>query len=227
MNNPTRHIAKYFGYQFTDTELLQLALTHRSAARLHNERLEFLGDAVLGMVTADWLYENFAKEPEGKLTRMRSSLVKGDTLASIAQESNLGELIALGPGEMKSGGQRRASILADVVEAILGAIYLEAGLEETRRVILKLLKSRLAALDPNAHIKDFKTRLQEYLQSRKLPLPNYDVVSIKGKDHAQTFTVSCQIEALSINIQASGPSRRRAEQQAAELAIAAIEEKTK
>ena len=161
MINPTKHIAKHFGYQFTDTKLLKLALTHRSAAKLHNERLEFLGDAILGMVAADWLYANFPKEPEGKLTRMRSSLVKGDTLASIAQDTQLGDLIALGPGEMKSGGHRRASILADVVEAILGAIYLEAGLEQSRKVILKLLDSRLVALDPNAHIKDFpKGRLR-------------------------------------------------------------------
>ena len=225
MINPTKHIAKHFGYQFTDTKLLKLALTHRSAAKLHNERLEFLGDAILGMVAADWLYANFPKEPEGKLTRMRSSLVKGDTLASIAQDTQLGDLIALGPGEMKSGGHRRASILADVVEAILGAIYLEAGLEQSRKVILKLLDSRLAALDPNAHIKDFKTRLQEYLQSRKLPLPLYEVVNIAGKDHAQIFTVRCTIEPLSICIEATGPSRRRAEQQAAEIAIEKIEEK--
>lgn len=224
MELTNKHIAKFFGYQFEDLSLLNLALTHRSAAKQHNERLEFLGDAVLGMVVADWLYENFPKEPEGKLTRMRASLVKGETLAKIAQENQLGDLIALGSGEMKSGGHRRASILADVVEALLGAIYLESGLEQTRAVIVKLLASRMSALDPNAHPKDFKTRLQEYLQSRKQPLPVYEVVNIHGQDHAQTFTVSCVIESLNSKIEGSGPSRRRAEQQAAEFAIAKIEE---
>ena len=224
MNHPDKHIVKHFGYQFKDLGLLSLALTHRSAAKQHNERLEFLGDAVLGMVAADWLYEHFPKEPEGKLTRMRASLVKGDTMAKIAQETFLGDLISLGSGEMKSGGHRRASILADVVEALLGAIYLEAGLEQTRLVILRLLSSRMEKLDPNAHPKDFKTRLQEYLQSRKLPLPLYEVVNIQGQDHAQTFTVSCTIESLSSKIEGVGPSRRRAEQQAAEFAIAKIEE---
>ena len=224
MNHPDKHIAKFFGYQFNDLSLLKLALTHRSAAKQHNERLEFLGDAVLGMVVADWLYEHFPKEPEGKLTRMRASLVKGVTLAQIAQEAHLGEFIALGSGEMKSGGHRRASILADVVESLLGAIYLESGLEQTRQVILTLFKSRMSGLDPNAHPKDFKTQLQEYLQSRKLPLPVYEVVKIEGQDHAQTFTVSCKVESLTTNFEGAGPSRRRAEQSAAEFAIAKIEE---
>jgi ribonuclease-3 len=223
MIDPTRHIAKQFGYTFEDGELLSLALTHRSAAKNHNERLEFLGDAVLGMVVAEWLYLNFPNEPEGKLTRMRASLVKGDTLASLAKTAELGDLIQLGPGELKSGGHRRTSILADVVESLLGAIYLDAGLDACRDVILRLLQNRLNALDPNAHPKDAKTRLQEYLQSRKLPLPDYEVLSIEGKDHAQTFTVSCNIQSIKVKAQGAGASRRRAEQNAADKALSTIE----
>ncbi|HCA77871.1 MAG TPA: ribonuclease III, partial [Alteromonas sp.] len=164
-------LSQRLGYQFSNVELLQQALTHRSAAKQHNERLEFLGDAVLGMVVAQALFKRFPTVPEGKLTRMRSTLVKGDTLAELGREADVGELLKLGPGELKSGGHRRSSIIADAMEAILGAIYLEAGLEATTEVILRLWQSRIDKLDPNEHPKDAKTRLQEFLQSRKLPLP--------------------------------------------------------
>ena len=212
-------LSQRLGYQFSNVELLQQALTHRSAAKQHNERLEFLGDAVLGMVVAQALFKRFPTVPEGKLTRMRSTLVKGDTLAELGREADVGELLKLGPGELKSGGHRRSSIIADAMEAILGAIYLEAGLEATTEVILRLWQSRIDKLDPNEHPKDAKTRLQEFLQSRKLPLPVYVVVDISGKDHDQTFVVHCQIESLGKPMKGTGTSRRKAEQQAARNAL--------
>ena len=212
-------LSQRLGYQFSNVELLQQALTHRSAAKQHNERLEFLGDAVLGMVVAQALFKRFPTVPEGKLTRMRSTLVKGDTLAELGREADVGELLKLGPGELKSGGHRRSSIIADAMEAILGAIYLEAGLEATTEVILRLWQSRIDKLDPNEHPKDAKTRLQEFLQSRKLPLPVYEVVDISGKDHDQTFVVHCQIESLGKPMKGTGTSRRKAEQQAARNAL--------
>ncbi|GGF75573.1 ribonuclease III [Alteromonas lipolytica] len=207
------------GYRFADVELLKQALTHRSAAKEHNERLEFLGDAVLGMVVAQALYKRFPSVPEGKLTRMRSTLVKGETLAELGREADVGELLKLGPGELKSGGHRRSSIIADAMEAILGAIYLEAGMDTTAEVILRLWQSRIERLDPNEHPKDAKTRLQEFLQSRKLPLPVYEVVDISGKDHDQTFVVHCHIESMAKPMQGTGTSRRKAEQQAARNAL--------
>ncbi|MCW8092897.1 ribonuclease III [Alteromonas sp. ASW11-130] len=213
------YISKVLGYTFQDVAMLDLALTHRSAAKVHNERLEFLGDAVLGMVIGEALFKKFPNVPEGKLTRMRSTLVKGDTLAELAREAKMGDLIKLGPGEMKSGGSRRGSILADAVEAVLGAIYLEAGMETVKEVILKLWQERIAQLDPNAHPKDNKTRLQEYLQSRRLPLPTYEVINITGKDHAQTFEVSCLAAGLHQPVVALGESRRKAEQQAAKITL--------
>ncbi len=217
--NPYAKLSRQIGYEFKDTGLLKQALTHRSAAKQHNERLEFLGDAVLGMIIARELYDKFPQVPEGKLTRMRSTLVKGDTLAELARESDVGELMNLGPGELKSGGHRRSSIIADAMEAIIGAIYLEAGLEQTEQVVLHLWKSRINKLDPNEHPKDAKTRLQEFLQSRKLPLPVYEVVKITGKDHAQIFVVHCQVANLNSPLEGVGSSRRKAEQQAANLAL--------
>ncbi len=213
------HFNKVLGYTFNDEAMLEQALTHRSAAKAHNERLEFLGDAVLGMVIGEALFRKFPQVPEGKLTRMRSTLVKGDTLAELAREAKMGELIKLGPGELKSGGSRRGSILADAVEAVLGAIYLEAGMQTVQEVILKLWQQRIESLDPNAHPKDNKTRLQEYLQSRKMPLPTYDVINITGKDHAQTFEVSCHAAGLEEPVLAQGDSRRKAEQQAAKITL--------
>ncbi|MGB3725547.1 MAG: ribonuclease III [Glaciecola sp.] len=219
MINPYIKLLKHIGYEFTDVGLLKQALTHRSANKTHNERLEFLGDAVLGLVIAQRMYEKFPDLPEGKLTRMRSNLVKGDTLAKVARELDLGELIKLGPGEMKSGGHRRDSILADVVEAIIGAVYLDAGLEAATNIIDVLFAKRIENLNPNVQIKDNKTQLQEYLQSRQIDLPDYQVVEISGKDHAQTFTVECTVAALDAQQSGSGRSRRIAEQEAAKLVL--------
>lgn len=209
-------------YRFNDLKLLEQALTHRSADKQHNERLEYLGDAVLGMCIAEVLYRKFPKQPEGKLTRMRSNLVKGHTLSAIARELSLGQFIRLGSGEMKSGGHRRDSILADAVEALLGAIYLESGLHAASAVIDRLFSSRIAELDPNIQIKDNKTQLQEYLQSRQIELPNYEVVSISGKDHAQTFEVRCRVDTLDLSESAKGKSRRIAEQEAAKTILEKI-----
>jgi ribonuclease-3 len=219
-----RRLYKALGYTFTNTELLEQALTHRSAAKQHNERLEFLGDAILGMIVGETLYKRFPQEPEGKLTRMRSTLVKGDTLAELARETSMGELLKLGPGELKSGGHRRSSILADVVEAVLGAIYLDSGMDAVRGVIDRLWASRIEKLDPNAHPKDSKTRLQEFLQGKKLTLPTYEVITISGKDHAQTFEVSCTVDNLSVPVKATGNSRRKAEQEAARLTLEKLED---
>ncbi|GGW85970.1 ribonuclease III [Alteromonas halophila] len=218
-------LQKAIGYTFEDTRLLEQALTHRSAAKNHNERLEFLGDAVLGLVIADTLYRQFPAVPEGKLTRMRSTLVKGDTLAELAREADMGDLLKLGQGELKSGGHRRSSILADAVEAVLGAIYLESGLSVTQAVIQRLWQSRIAKLDPHAHPKDNKTRLQEFLQSRKLPLPSYDVTSVSGKDHDQTFEVVCHVGLLKEPVKGKGSSRRKAEQDAAQKTLEMLDDK--
>ncbi|WP_420933339.1 ribonuclease III [Alteromonas sp. A081] len=219
-----RRLYKAIGYTFKDVALLDQAFTHRSAAKQHNERLEFLGDAILGMIIGETLYKRFPEVPEGKLTRMRSTLVKGDTLAELAREASMGELLHLGPGELKSGGHRRSSILADAVEALLGAIYLDSGMEEVRNVIDRLWETRINRLDPHAHPKDNKTRLQEFLQGRKLPLPTYEVLSISGKDHAQVFQVSCTVENLAEPVKASGNSRRKAEQEAARLTLEKLDD---
>ena len=217
--NPYIPLYKRLGYTFAEEANIVEALTHRSASKHHNERLEFLGDAILGMVIAKALYLRFPKQPEGKLTRMRSSLVKGDTLAEVAREFELGELLLLGPGELKSGGFRRDSILADAVESIIGAIYLEAGMAKCETLILDWFACRLKALDPEAVSKDDKTRLQEYLQSNKHPLPLYEVTEIKGKSHDQTFYVECNVEGLNKAVVGKGNSRRRAEQKAAKQAF--------
>lgn len=212
-------LQRLIGYQFDDVGLLQQALTHKSAHKNHNERLEFLGDAILGYLVAEHLYHTFTDAPEGQLTRMRSAIVKGDTLAEIAVEHDLGDYIKLGIGELKSGGKRRASILADVVESIIGAIYLDAGTEACDEFIQRWFGARMALLDPDFHPKDAKTRLQEFLQSRSQGLPIYDVVDVSGKDHSQTFTVSCQTTMLEEAITAQGPSRKRAEQLAAQSTL--------
>ncbi|MFT6269704.1 MAG: ribonuclease-3 [Alphaproteobacteria bacterium] len=222
MIDPYIKLVAQIDYTFTDVALLQQALTHRSAAKKHNERLEFLGDAVLGLVIAQRVFEKFPTLPEGKLTRMRSNLVKGETLAKVARELSLGDLIKLGPGEMKSGGRRRDSILADAVEAVLGAIYVESGLDAATVSIDKLFDLRIKALDPDEQIKDNKTQLQEYLQGRQLDLPDYQVVEIKGKDHAQTFTVKCNVAALEVHKTGVGKSRRIAEQEAAKLILESL-----
>ncbi|GAA5192363.1 ribonuclease III [Ferrimonas gelatinilytica] len=202
-------------YSFKDGKLLTLALTHRSAAAQHNERLEFLGDAILSMVIAEELYRRFPRVTEGDMTRMRATLVKGVTLAELGRELKLSEVIRLGPGELKSGGFRRESILADAVEAIFGAVFLDGGIEQAKPLILALYQERLTQIKPGSRQKDPKTRLQEYLQGRKKALPEYSVLSVEGDAHDQTFTVRCDVDGLSEPVIGRGGSRRKAEQAAA------------
>lgn len=219
MNPPISKLEKMLGYQFEDSEHIYLALTHRSANGKHNERLEFLGDSILSFVIADDLYHRFPKINEGDMSRMRATLVRGHTLAELGREFVLGDYLKLGPGELKSGGYRRDSILADAVEAIIGAIYLDSDIEVVRRIILSWYKTRLDAIEPGVSQKDPKTRLQEFLQGRKKPLPVYTVSNIKGEAHNQEFTVSCGISGMAKPVIGKGTSRRKAEQAAAELAL--------
>lgn len=213
------------GVKFNDLDLLQQALTHRSAATVNNERLEYLGDAILSFVIADALFIQFPEVKEGKLSRLRASLVKGVTLAEIARELDLGEVLILGPGELKSGGFRRESILADTVEAILGAFYLDSGLDAAKALILKLFEERLNSIDVNEVIKDPKTRLQELLQSRKHPLPIYSVKALKTENNQPVFEASCQVGLLKKVVVAQGSSHRKAEQKSAERVLTLIEGK--
>jgi ribonuclease-3 len=203
------------GYEAADLALFDRALTHRSAEGSNNERLEFLGDAVLGLVCAQYLFERFGSADEGSLSRLRASVVNGESLARLAAGMALGERLKLGPGELKTGGFRRESILADALEALCGALYLEVGLTRARPLIEELLEPALRDLSLPGDIKDPKTRLQEYLQGRGLPLPRYTVDSIEGELHAQVFRVTCEVESLSFTASATGSSRRRAEQAAA------------
>jgi len=211
------------GYEFKNPELLQRALTHRSWGKPNQERLEFLGDGVLNMVAAELLFECKPDSQEGDLSRFRTRMVRGETLADIATGLKLGDHIRLGAGELKSGGFRRESILEDSLEAIIGAAYLDGGLKACHQIIKKLWAETINKL-PNAdELKDPKTRLQEWLQARGLPLPTYRVLSAEGPDHARVFTIECAIEHDSCPIHtASGESRRKAEQAAAELAMNAL-----
>ena len=219
MNSPIPTLEKKIGYKFNDVEFLNLALTHRSANGKHNERLEFLGDSILSFVIADDLYHRFPKVNEGDMSRMRATLVRGNTLAELGREFVLGDYLKLGPGELKSGGFRRDSILADAVEAIIGAIYLDGDVEVVRGVILSWYQSRLDAIEPGVSQKDPKTRLQEFLQGRRKPLPIYIVTNIKGEAHNQEFTVSCEVAGVGSPVIGKGTSRRKAEQAAAETAL--------
>ncbi|WP_165310272.1 ribonuclease III [Vibrio ziniensis] len=219
MTSPVSRLETKLTYQFKDAELLDLALTHRSANGKHNERLEFLGDSILSFVIADDLYHRFPKINEGDMSRMRATLVRGHTLAELGREFELGDYLKLGPGELKSGGFRRDSILADAVEAIIGAIYLDSGTEVVRGIILSWYQTRLDAIKPGVSQKDPKTRLQEFLQGRRKPLPVYTVTNIKGEAHNQEFTVSCDIAGIGMPVIGKGTSRRKAEQAAAETAL--------
>jgi len=204
------------GYAFKDKSLLEQALTHRSYSAHHNERLEFLGDSVLGCVVTSMLYHKFIKHDEGDLSRVRASLVKQSALAEIALRLNLPEFIRLGEGELKSGGFRRPSILADALEAILGAIYLDGGFEAAQKVIDGLYANAMDHIDAKSAGKDPKTLLQEFLQAYKLALPEYEVLSTAGAPHDQAFEVACTVAQLGKRVVASGNSRRIAEQAAAQ-----------
>lgn len=220
-----RNLARDLGYEFSDRSLLELALSHRSRGAKNNERLEFLGDSVLGFIISEALYKKFGDSPEGDLSRMRASLVRGKTLAEIAKEFSLGDYVLLGSGEMKSGGHRRESILADVVEAIIGAIYLESGFDTCRDCVLRWFDSRLAAISPDVQQhKDAKTQLQEWLQARKLALPVYTVVDTRGEGHALEFKVCCEIEALAQPVYAEASSRKAAEQSAAQISLEQLQQ---
>jgi ribonuclease-3 len=189
-------------------------MTHCSAAKENNERLEFLGDSILNFLIADFLYDRFPRAQEGKLSRLRAILVKGETLAELARELEIGNHLILGPGELKSGGYRRTSILADAFEAVIGAVYLDGGLEVCRKLVASLYQDRLEALTSEVLLKDPKTRLQEYLQARQLPLPDYQVNAVSGESHDRIFQVQCVINDLPSGI-GIGRSRRKAEQDAA------------
>jgi len=216
-------LCRSLGYNFRDLGLLETALTHRSVGSHNNERLEFLGDAVLSFVISAELYRRFDSANEGVLSRLRASLVKGDTLALIAFDLKLGDYLNLGSGELKSGGFRRESILADALEAIFGAVYLDSDIERARQLILALYEDRIDAVQPAANLKDPKTRLQEFLQARRLSLPTYNVTAMEGEAHEQVFTVTCSVEGLAEPTIAAAASRRKAEQAAAELALRALE----
>jgi ribonuclease III len=212
-------VRQRLGYGFNDPGLLQLALTHRSASGLNNERLEFLGDAVLGLVIAKALYERRPDAAEGLMSRLRARLVRGETLAELSREIGIREYLRLGSGELRSGGFQRASTLANAFEALLGAIYLDGGLPSAERVVLSVYANRLSALPADDELADPKTRLQEWLQARGLRPPVYAVTTVAGAAHAQVFEVTCLIDELGRIFGGHGASRRLAEQDAAERAL--------
>lgn len=209
-------------YTFENPNLLRAALTHRSTGALNNERLEFLGDSILNFSIAAELYNRFPKAREGDLTRMRARLVRGETLAEIAKELGLGDYLNLGAGELKTGGYQRDSILADALEAIIGAMYLDSHLESCRTHILAWYEERLNAILPGAIAKDAKTRLQEILQAQHLPLPEYQIIEVSGDAHNPLFRVQCFVVTLKEPIFGTATTRRRAEQMAAEIALKAL-----
>jgi len=216
-------LQKQIGYVFQDPRLLKRALTHKSFSSSNNERLEFLGDSILNYCITEALFLAFPESPEGRLSRLRAQLVKGETLAGIALDLELGKSLYLGEGELKSGGSKRSSILADAVEALLGAIVLESGELEAKKVVLKLFDSRLSELNLQTTTKDYKTLLQEWLQARQKPLPSYSVKEIQGEAHNQTFVVECGVEGLKKATSATASNRKSAEKKAAQLMLELLE----
>ncbi len=208
-------VERSFGYVFAQPALCHAAVTHRSAGADHNERLEFLGDSILNCGVARLLYDAHPEADEGALSRLRATLVSGETLAQIACELGLGEHLRLGPGELKTGGFRRASILADALEAILGAIFLDSGFDAAAAAVARIMGPRLSDLPAADTLKDPKTRLQEALQAHGLALPVYTLTAAAGDPHMQSFTVSCEVPVLGVSAVGEGASRRRAEQLAA------------
>lgn len=219
MSDAPDRLLEALGHRFSDPDLLTLALTHRSAGGHNNERLEFLGDALINAIVAEALYLQHRKLEEGDLSRLRASLVNQEALADVARELDLGSYLTLGPGELKSGGYRRASILADALEALVGAVFLDAGFEAAQSAVQRLLSARLAAPQSVESLKDPKTKLQELVQARDLPLPVYAVAAVRGEAHQQIFHVSCSIDKLQIRTQGEAGSRRAAEQDAARRAL--------
>lgn len=212
-------LQKQINYSFKNIDLLIHALTHRSANKIHNERLEYLGDSILSYVIAEALFERFPKVDEGDLSQMRSSLVCGETLAKMGQNFNIGDSMILGPGELKSGGHRRESIISDAVEAIIGAIYLDSDIQTIKQLILAWYQTRLVQIQPGIKQKDSKTRLQEYLQGQRQNRPVYLIVEVIGDDHDQEFVVQCKLENDNNQYLGRGVNRRKAEQAAAQMAI--------
>lgn len=222
-HTPLEQLEQRLNHTFQNPALLRQAVTHRSMGNQNNERLEFLGDSILGFVVSDMLYHHYPDVPEGDLSRLRARLVRGESLAEIAREFEIGDALLLGQGELKSGGFRRDSILADAVEAIIGAIYLDSGFAVCEEWLKNLFEQRINNLPPLTELKDPKTRLQEWLQARKHQLPNYEVVKVKGEGHLQTFIITCRVDDVDVVTQGEGGSRRKAEQEAAALAIAKLE----
>ncbi len=218
-------LERSLGHVFSQPEFLRQALTHRSHSIPHNERLEFLGDSVLNCTVASLLFDRFPALREGELSRLRASLVRQETLADIAARLGLGDELRLGEGELKSGGFRRPSILADALEAVFGAIYLDAGFDAARATIAALYRERLAALDPSRAGKDAKTALQEFLQARRMPVPDYRLVDTRGEAHTQEFEVLCSVPGLNAEGKGFGTSRRGAEQEAARAVLDLLEAK--
>ena len=220
MTGDLKRLSRRLDYVFKRPALLRQALTHRSFGTPHNERLEFLGDSVLSLVISTRLFHDFPGLTEGELSRVRAHLVKEPTLAEVAKSLELGDYLFLGEGELKSGGFRRPSILADALEAIFGAIYLDGGFDEAQRIVASLYAPIIARVDPHKLSKDPKTQLQEFLQARRLRLPQYTIVATEGEAHEQHFKVECHIPELNIRVLGEGASRRKAEQEAARLAYA-------
>jgi len=218
-SSPRSGIARALGHEFADTRLLERALTHRSAGGANNERLEYLGDAVLDFLIAEALYFRFPQAPEGALTRLRATLVRRETLAAVARERGIGEFVRLGPGEKKSGGWRRDSILSNTLEALIGAVYLDAGLDRAREVVMDLFSTHMSGLSAAEPGKDPKTTLQEFLQARHRPLPVYTVIAEEGEAHDRLFRVRCVVGDSGTTVEAEGRSKRSAEQAAAQLAL--------
>ncbi len=212
-------LMRRINYQFNDASLCELALTHRSCGKKNNERLEFLGDSIVNFVIAEDLFKRFPEAKEGQLSRLRAQMVKGKTLAEIARDMCMGDYLRLGSGELKSGGCRRESILADSVESLIGAIYLDSDMQVVREHILQWFESRLNDLSLDQTMKDSKTRLQEYLQSRRLQLPEYQLENVEGEAHDQTFYIKCVICTLEEPTFGVANSRRQAEQESAKAAL--------
>ncbi|WP_457673654.1 ribonuclease III [Thiolapillus sp.] len=219
-----KRLQRRLGYEFRDESLLVQALTHRSAGSRNNERMEFLGDAILGFEIAENLFQRHPNASEGELSRARAQLVKRETLASVARDLELGDYLILGTGELRSGGQTRDSILSDAVEALIAAVYMDSDIEPARALVRRVLRERIASCSPQEQPKDAKTRLQEYLQAQGKVLPVYEVISIEGSAHEQRFTVQCVVNSLGITEQGEGTSRRKAEQEAARKVLMNIGE---
>jgi ribonuclease-3 len=217
-------LQRALGYQFANPALLELALTHRSLGAQNNERLEFLGDSILNHVVAEQLFHRFPACSEGELSRMRAAVVRGESLAEVARELELGSVVLLGPGERKSGGHRRDSILADTLEAVIGAVLLDGGQEAVLERVLAWFAAPLDGVTPESAAKDAKTSLQEHLQGRGLPLPEYRLADVEGEDHRQQFTVECRLSEPVLSLCGTGSSRRRAEQAAAGAVLEVLHE---